>query len=306
MYAFSDVQRVLKEQHQLKKQPFRVLPYYETLQTALYGKDRPPLRLPEAFIEKIDRAVWHHLKENKKSMDYIKQAISSHFCEMDFQSSTRKLIQTWRENALSVFLSLTSEFKSTEFCIQKDAWTEIQTEIQKEVVGEANLLLDGGLVKVLSDAAGPKLQNDCNQTVKKRKLTTGDAVLLDAGGRLRCKHVILAIGPNYNINKPQESEKLLKKTVKKSLNLADQESFQSLAIPAIGSGVAGGGFPLDFCADTIVKLQVLLNQQVTGSANIGAVFETAGANLKSKLVFHAVVPHWNQGQGNEQKVILID
>uniref|UniRef100_A0A672K4B6 Poly [ADP-ribose] polymerase 14-like n=1 Tax=Sinocyclocheilus grahami TaxID=75366 RepID=A0A672K4B6_SINGR len=265
MYAFSDVQRVLKEQHQLKKQPFRVLPYYETLQTALYGKDRPPLRLPEAFIEKIDRAVWHHLKENKKSMDYIKQAISSHFCEMDFQ----KLIQTWRENALSVFLSLTSEFKSTEFCIQKDAWTEIQTEIQKEVVGEAvtlvpnvdegtitvaeNLLLDGGLVKVLSDAAGPKLQNDCNQTVKKRKLTTGDAVLLDAGGRLRCKHVILAIGPNYNINKPQESEKLLKKTVKKSLNLADQESFQSLAIPAIGSGVAGGGFPLDFCADTIVK-----------------------------------------------------
>ncbi|XP_016389906.1 poly(ADP-ribose) polymerase family member 14-related sequence 1 isoform X2 [Sinocyclocheilus rhinocerous] len=845
--AFSNskyVQRVLKEQHQLKKQPFRVLPYYETLQTALYGKDRPTLRLPEAFIEKIDRAVWHHLKENQKSMDSIKQAMSSHFCEMDFQSSavkispsqsllnngvqTRKLIQTWRENVLSVFLSLTSEFKSTEFCIQKDAWTEIQPEIQKAVVGEAvtlvpnvdegtitvaglkedmnriggiltetvervtqriqrekgsetgetsmtpsiynlvlrdgleqqicdkfpemnityhvhsrkltfyglkhevletknkilqavlnlihkpielhqsvldflltkdveemtdnlflnkginvaleadgkrvllvgktdnalsvgekqlqtdlghlsfsvedpsvlgrsdwhdlvshikntvtnvtvqttvnqvvvsgfvdsitdveqelhnfvqensqfektlkshktvvtfiknhkkqdwfeevkgnvnvdfkgedivisgsrlhvskcvllfedllrsvhnctmkivkpgakkffkekelmcvtyvqtnmnclvqlldeydhphdtvqsliikpvyhykthegmeitvnkadmcsfqvdavvggckeNLLLDGGLVKVLSDAAGPKLQNDCNQTVKKRKLTTGDAVLLDAGGRLRCKHVILAIGPNYNIYKPQESEKLLKKTVKKSLNLADQESFQSLAIPAISSGVSGGGFPLDLCADTIVKaikefcdfveedntlkkihlvdnndktvqaleaavkkiygvsalthsmasgsssssqqqnqnqassspsqhqtatlfqgasqsfqtkegltitlmkgniedttmdvvvntlssdlnlsvgaisnallkaagpqLQVLLNQQVTGSANIGAVFETAGANLKNKLVFHAVVPHWNQGQGNEQKVL---
>lgn len=54
------------------------------------------------------------------------------------------------------------------------------------------------------------------------------------------------------------------------------------------------------------QLQVLLNQQVTGSGKIGDVFETAGANLKNKLVFHAVVPHWNQGQGNEQKVILID
>lgn len=54
------------------------------------------------------------------------------------------------------------------------------------------------------------------------------------------------------------------------------------------------------------QLQVLLNQQVTGTANTGAVFETAGANLKNKLVFHAVIPHYNQGQGNEQKVILID
>uniref|UniRef100_A0A8C2G3T2 Poly [ADP-ribose] polymerase n=1 Tax=Cyprinus carpio TaxID=7962 RepID=A0A8C2G3T2_CYPCA len=797
-----DVQKVLKEQHHLKKQPFRVLPYYETLQTALYGKDRPTLRLPEAFIEKIDRTVWHHLKENRKSLDLVTQAMSSHFCEMDFQTSavkvspsqsllnngvqTRKLLHTWREKALSQFLSLISEFKSTEFCIQKDAWTEIQHEIQKAVVGDTvtlvpyvdegtitvaglkedmnriegiltetvervtqriqrekgsetgeicmtpsiynlvlrdgleqqicdkfpelnityhvhsqklnfyglkhevletknkilqavlnlihkpvelhqsvldflltkdveemtnnlffnkginvaleadgkrvslvgktdsalsdgekqlqtdlghlsfsvedpsvlgrsdwhdlvshikntvtnvtvqttvnqvvvsgfvdsindveqelhnfvqenshfektlkshktvvtfikdhkkqdwfeevkgnvnvdfkgedivisgsrlcvskcvvlfedllrsvnhctmkivkpgakrffkekelmcvtcaktnmnclvqllaehdhphdtvqsliikpvyhykthggmeitvnkadicsfqvdavvggckeNLLLDGGLVKALSDAAGPKLQNDCDQTVKRRKLKIGDAVLLDAGGRLKCKHVILAIGPNYNSYKPQESEKLLKKTVKKSLNLADEESFQSLAIPAISSGVSRGGFPLDLCADTIVKaikefcdfvegdntlkkiylvdnndktvqaleaavkkvygvsalthsmasgsnsrniedttmdvvvntlssdlnlsvgaisnallkaagpqLQVLLNQQVTGSGKIGDVFETAGANLKNKLVFHAVVPHWNQGQGNEQKVL---
>uniref|UniRef100_A0A8C2FH54 Macro domain-containing protein n=1 Tax=Cyprinus carpio TaxID=7962 RepID=A0A8C2FH54_CYPCA len=264
MCAFSDVQKVLKEQHHLKKQPFRVLPYYETLQTALYGKDRPTLRLPEAFIEKIDRTVWHHLKENRKSLDLVTQAMSSHFCEMDFQTSavkvspsqsllnngvqTRKLLHTWREKALSQFLSLISEFKSTEF-------SDICSFQVDAVVGgcKENLLLDGGLVKALSDAAGPKLQNDCDQTVKRRKLKIGDAVLLDAGGRLKCKHVILAIGPNYNSYKPQESEKLLKKTVKKSLNLADEESFQSLAIPAISSGVSRGGFPLDLCADTIVK-----------------------------------------------------
>ncbi|XP_043104773.1 poly(ADP-ribose) polymerase family member 14-related sequence 1 [Puntigrus tetrazona] len=837
-----DVQKVLNQQHQLKKHVFRVMPYYESLQTALYGKDRPTLTLPEAFNEKIDRTVWHHIKENRKSLDLVTHAVSSHFCEMDFQSSavkispsqsllnngaqTRKLIQTWRENALSVFLESISKFKSTELHIQEDAWTEIQPEVEKAVVGEAvtlvsyvdegtiaiaglkedmnttegivtelvervtqriqrekgseseelsmtpsiynlvlcdgleqqmrdtfpemnitynkhnrkltfyglkqevletknnilqaclnlirkpielhqplldflhtrdveemttelffnkginvalevdgkrlllvaktdnalnagenqlrtdlghlsfdvedpsvlvtsdwhdlvshinnvvknvtvqttvnqvmvsgfvdsingverelynfvqenshfektlkshktvvafikdhkkqdwfeevkgkvkvdfkgedivisgsrlyvskfvpkfeellgsayhstmkivkpgakkffkekesmcityamtrmkclvqlvnehdnphdtnksqitkpvyhykthegmeiivhkadmcsfqvdavvgackeNLQLDGGLVKALSDAAGPKLQKDCDKMVKKRKFTTGDAVLLDAGDRLQCKHVILAIGPHYNSSKPQESEKLLKKTVRKCLNLADQESFQSLAIPAISSGVCG--FPLDLCADTIVKaikefcdfvegdytlqeihlvdnndktvktleaavkkvygasplthsltsgsssssqqqdqnqasaslnqqqiathfqgtsqsfqtkegltitlnkgniedttmdvvvntlssdlnlgvgaisnallkaagpqLQVLLNQKVTGPVSIGAVFETAGANLKNKLVFHAVVPHWNQGQGNEQKVL---
>ncbi|XP_067299868.1 poly(ADP-ribose) polymerase family member 14-related sequence 1 isoform X2 [Pseudorasbora parva] len=840
-----DVQTVINQQHHIKKQPFRVMPYYDTLQTALYGKDRPTLSLPGAFTEKIDTTVWHHFKENQKSLGLVTKDMSSHFCEMDFQSSavkispsssllnqggqTRKLIQTWRENALSEFSVSMSKFKSIELHIQKDAWTEIQPEIQKAVEGVAvtlvpcadkgtiavaglkddvngiegilqetvqkvtqriqrekgsetdeinmtpskyklvlcdgleqqtqdkfpemdikyhvhsqklslyglkdemletknkileavlslirkpielnqsvldflhkndleemskvlffnkgidvaleadgtrvllvgktdtdlnfgekqlqkdlchssinvedpsvltksdwqdlvsriknnvknvtiqtsinqvvvsgfkesikdveqelndfvqknsnfertlkahktvvtfikdhktqdwleevkgkvnvdfkdetivisgprlyvsecvpvfenllksvhhcttkivkpgakkffkekesicvtyaktnmrclvqliddhphgtvqsqiikpayqhktrdgieitvnkadmcsfqadavvgacneNLLLDGGLAKALSDAAGPELQNACNQLVKRRKFTTGDAVLLDAGGRLQCKHIILAIGPHYNTSKHQESEKLLKKAVRKSLNLADQESFQSLAIPAISSGAFG--FPLNLCADTIVKaikefcgivegdialrkihlvdindktvqafeaavkkiygvssvthslpagsssssqhqnqaspspsqaspspsqhqitalfqgtsqsfqtkegltitlmkgniedttmdvvvntlssdlnlgvgaisnallkaagpqLQVLLNQQVTGSANVGAVFETAGANLKNKLVFHAVVPHWNQGQGNEQKVL---
>lgn len=834
-----DVQKVLKLPHQIKKHPFKVLPYYEKLQTALYGKDRPTLKLPEAFIEKMDRNVWHHLKENQISLNSVKQAMSCHFCEMEFQSlevkisplpsllhqgeQTRKLIQTWRENALSGFTMSMSKFKSVELHIQKDAWTDVQPEIYKTVaeetvtlvpyadegtiavaglkeqvndiegtlketvqritqkiqrekgsesdeismtpsiynlvlcdglkqetndkfpemditylvhsqkltlyglkdevletknkileavlhlirkptelnqsvldfllkkdleemtkdlffnkgvnvaleadgqrvlllgktdkdlsVGEKQLqtdlghlsfdvddpsvfrrsdwqdlvsniknnvttvavqtcankvvvsgfidsindveqqlydfvqenshmektlnahktvitfikdyrkqdwfgevkgkvsvdfkddsivisgpklhvcdcvplfdnlctsahhctmkivkpgaknffkekermcvsyakanmnclvqlinesdhphdtvqprkvksvyqfktregmeitvhkadmcsfqvdavvgacketlLLDGGLAKALSDAAGPKLQKDCDKLVKGRKFITGDAVLLDAGGRLQCKHVILAIGPHYNSSKPQESEKLLKKAVKRSLNVADQESFQSIAIPAISSGVFG--FPLDLCAFTIVKaikefcdfvegdialtkihlvdnsdktvqaleaavkkvygvsdqsatgsssssqqqnkasaspsqhqlttffqgasqtesfqtkeglaitlmkgniedttmdvvvntlssdlklsvgavsnalfkaagpqLQDLLDQQATGPASCGAVFETAGANLKNKLVFHAVVPHWNQGQGNEQKVL---
>uniref|UniRef100_A0A673IG12 Poly [ADP-ribose] polymerase 14-like n=1 Tax=Sinocyclocheilus rhinocerous TaxID=307959 RepID=A0A673IG12_9TELE len=162
-----DVQKVLKEQHLLKKQPFRVLPYYETLQTALYGKDRPTMTLPEAFIEKIDRTVWHHLKENRKSLDLVRQAMSGHFCEMDFQSSavkispsqsllnngaqTRKLIQTWRENALSVFLASMSKFKSTELQIPKHAWTDIQPEIEKAEVGEAVTLvpyMDEGTIAV--------------------------------------------------------------------------------------------------------------------------------------------------------------
>ncbi|XP_051564334.1 poly(ADP-ribose) polymerase family member 14-related sequence 1 isoform X2 [Myxocyprinus asiaticus] len=835
-----DVHSVIKEQHHIKKHPFRVLPYYETLQTALYGKDRPILTLPKAFTENIDETVWHHLKENQNSMDLINQAMSSYFCDLDFQSSavtikplpsllqqggqTRKLIQTWREKASTEFSVSVSKFKSTEIYIQKDTWTEIESEIHKavaavtvtlvpyvdqgtmavaglkedvnkiesilrgiveritqriqrkkgsemdeiamspsiyklflcsglkqqicdkfpeleltyhahsqnltlyglktevletkneilqdvvdlirqpvelhqsvldflhnkdlekmstdlfftngidvslvvegkrallvgktkkalndaerkltadlghlsfavedssvlersdwqdlvsyirntdtevtvqttvnevvvsgfvdsikdvekklcdfvkensqtekslkahktvvkfikdhkrqdwseEVKGKISvnfkddtilisgpyhhvtqylpmfdtmlksiqhctmkidkpgakkffkekesmcvafaktnmgcliqlidqyetphglmksdtkptyqfktpegveiainkadicsfqvdavvgasketLLLDEGLAKALSDAAGPKLQDDCNKYVKSRQLMTGDAVLFDAGGQLRCKHVIFAIGPQYNSSKPQEAVTLLRKTVKKSLNLADQESCQSVAIPAISS--AGFGFPLDLCADTIVKaikefcnifggdsvlsrihlvdtnditvraleaavkkmygvtavshnmttgggpglqqnqnqasssssqgqsavhtqgasqsfqtkegltisilkgniedttmdvvvntlssnlnlsvgaisnallkaagpqLQVLLNEQVTGTPNNGAVIVTTGANLKNQLVFHAVVPHWNQGQGSEMKML---
>ncbi|KAL7881397.1 hypothetical protein AOLI_G00082450, partial [Acnodon oligacanthus] len=289
-----------------------------------------------------------------------------------------------------------------------------------------NLDFNGGLSKALSDAAGPQLQDACRHILKMRtKLTIGDAVLTIAGGQLRCKFVIHAVGPHYDDSNRQRAVGLLKKAVKRSLNLADRESCQSMAIPAISSGNLG--FPLDLCADTIVgalkeflefvsgdsclkkihlvdnndrtvealeaavqkvyggssaskdkgmvskgkpsqpqqnvtlpssssqgssqsvktnegltvtlskcniqnttedvvvnsissdlslnhgaisnailtaagpQLQVLINQQATGKANVGAFFITTACNLKNKLVFHAVAPHWNQGQGSEQK-----
>ncbi|KAK2850420.1 hypothetical protein Q7C36_009203 [Tachysurus vachellii] len=284
------------------------------------------------------------------------------------------------------------------------------------------LELSGGLSKALSDAAGPELQEACNQVIKKRtKLNPGEAVITEAG-KLPCKHVIHAVGPHFDSANPQKSVSTLKNAVKKSLNLADREYCQSLAIPAICSGNLG--FPLALCAETIVsalkeffnfmkgdmclkeihlidnndktieafeaavqnlyggssksqspgfigasssqqqnpkpssstsqglsqsvktnegltitlakcniqntsldvvvnsisadlalnhgavaqailtaagpQIQTQLNQQATGPANNGAIFITSGCNLKNKLVFHTVAPHWNQGQGSAQ------
>ncbi|XP_026789921.3 poly(ADP-ribose) polymerase family member 14-related sequence 1 isoform X1 [Pangasianodon hypophthalmus] len=294
------------------------------------------------------------------------------------------------------------------------------------IVNAANETLDlsGGLSKALSDAAGPQLQEACNQIIKKRtQLKTGEAVLTDAG-QLPCKYVIHVVGPDYDSSNPQKAVTLLNNALRRSLNLADREYCQTLAIPAISSG--NRGFPLDLCADTIVsavkefiefmngdtclkeihlidkndktiaaleaavqnvyggsstsqdptfraipksssqqqnlkpsnssnqgssqsvktnegltvtlakcniqdtsvdvvvnsissdlalnhgviaqailaaagpQIQTLLNQQATGPANSGAVFVTSGCNLKNKLVFHAVAPHWDQGQGSAQ------
>ncbi|XP_030642348.1 poly(ADP-ribose) polymerase family member 14-related sequence 1 [Chanos chanos] len=278
---------------------------------------------------------------------------------------------------------------------------------------------NGGLSLALSKAAGPQFQQDSDKVIGKRgKLKVGDAVITGAGGKLHCKHVIHAVGPRYDKSNPKRSVELLKKTVKRSLNLADGEGFHSVAIPAISSGSCN--FPLDLCADAIVnavkkhcdyeggdttlkkihlvnnddktvkaieaamqkvfgsrsttqqvivpqsqdkrgtrnsvtsqsaktkegltitlfkgniqdatmdiivnsvasdlalnhgaisqailgaagpQLQTLLNQQVTAQAKYGDVFVTDACNLKSKFVFHTVVPHWNGGKGSEQKVL---
>ncbi|XP_073711243.1 poly(ADP-ribose) polymerase family member 14-related sequence 1 isoform X2 [Misgurnus anguillicaudatus] len=140
---------VIKSQHVMKKQPFRVLPYYESLQTALYGKNRPSLTLPEALTENVDPTIWRHLNKNKKSLDLINKAMSTSFCKLDFGSQavkitplpsllqqggqTRKLIQSWREDTSSLFSESMSRFKSFELLVQKDAWSEIEPEIQEAV-----------------------------------------------------------------------------------------------------------------------------------------------------------------------------
>lgn len=49
------------------------------------------------------------------------------------------------------------------------------------------------------------------------------------------------------------------------------------------------------------KLQQLINAS-NASGNVGDVIATEGCKLKSKQVFHAVSPHWDNGQGTSDKV----
>ncbi len=49
------------------------------------------------------------------------------------------------------------------------------------------------------------------------------------------------------------------------------------------------------------NLQQLVNAKNT-AGNVGEVIVTDGCNLKSKQVFHAVTPHWDNGQGTAEKV----
>lgn len=50
------------------------------------------------------------------------------------------------------------------------------------------------------------------------------------------------------------------------------------------------------------KLQQLVNAN-NASGSVGEVIVTEGCNLKSKQVFHAVTPHWDNGQGTAEKVM---
>ncbi|XP_073490626.1 protein mono-ADP-ribosyltransferase PARP14-like isoform X2 [Aquarana catesbeiana] len=109
----------------------------------------------------------------------------------------------------------------------------------------------GGLAKAILDAAGPKLQDDCDQIIRKDgKLLTGDSVITDAG-KLPCKQIIHTNGPRWDANSHSKCERLLQKAITTSLQLASEKSHSSIAIPAISSRISA--FPLKLCVENIVE-----------------------------------------------------
>ncbi|XP_040214269.1 protein mono-ADP-ribosyltransferase PARP14-like [Rana temporaria] len=109
----------------------------------------------------------------------------------------------------------------------------------------------GGLAKAILEAAGRKVQDDCDQIIRKDgKLSTGDSVITDAG-KLLCKQIIHTVGPRWGATPPSTCERLLRKAITTSLQLASEKSHSSIAIPAVSSGIYG--FPLKLCAENIVE-----------------------------------------------------
>ncbi|XP_069838587.1 protein mono-ADP-ribosyltransferase PARP14-like [Dendropsophus ebraccatus] len=120
------------------------------------------------------------------------------------------------------------------------------------VVNAANedLMHTGGLALALLKAAGPKLQYDCYRIKSKEgKLATGESVITDAG-KLPCKQVIHTVGPRWDAQSQVRCERLLRRAITTSLDLASEYGHSSIAIPAVSSGIFG--FPLKECAENIL------------------------------------------------------
>ncbi|NWV70076.1 PAR14 polymerase, partial [Malurus elegans] len=138
-----------------------------------------------------------------------------------------------------------------------------------------NLKHIGGLADALSRAAGPALQEECDELMRKHgNLQPGCAVITGAG-KLPCKNVIHAVGPRWSNEEPQRCTWLLKKTVKKCLQLAEMYNYQSIALPAISGGIFA--FPLEVCTSSIVSSIKETLEESRGSSSLKEVHLVAFA-----------------------------
>ncbi|XP_054029467.1 protein mono-ADP-ribosyltransferase PARP14 [Dryobates pubescens] len=114
-----------------------------------------------------------------------------------------------------------------------------------------NLMHAGGLAGALSKAAGPELQQECDKLVREKGALHPGCAVITRAGKLPCKNVIHAVGPRWRQDEGEKCVFLLKKTVKKCLQLAEEFNHCSIALPAVSAGIFG--FPLELCTCSIVS-----------------------------------------------------
>ncbi|XP_078587227.1 protein mono-ADP-ribosyltransferase PARP14-like [Branchiostoma floridae x Branchiostoma japonicum] len=142
--------------------------------------------------------------------------------------------------------------RSRKLVVFKDDLTKHHVDATTNAANK-NLKNGGGLAEAIIKAGGKEIQDHCDQIMKDEPagLMVG-AVRVTGPGKLPCKAVIHAVGPNFHeIKDDKRSRDELFKTVTNVLEMASRYGFSSVAIPAISSGIFGG--PLDLCTKTVVR-----------------------------------------------------
>jgi O-acetyl-ADP-ribose deacetylase (regulator of RNase III) len=114
------------------------------------------------------------------------------------------------------------------------------------VVNAANtkLLAGGGVCGVIFRAAGPDLQSACDKVAP---CPTGEARITPAFA-INAEHIIHAVGPKYRDGSAAERA-LLASAYASALQLADDAGLESIAFPAIATGIYG--FPPEEAASVV-------------------------------------------------------
>ncbi len=148
--------------------------------------------------------------------------------------------------------------KNSKITLFQGDITELATDV---IVNAANaqLVLGGGVAGAIRKKGGPSIQEECN---KIGRTFVGGAVIT-TGGNLKAKYVIHAVGPR--MGEGNEDEKL-RNAVLNSLRLMDKKSLQTIAFPAISTGIFG--YPIKKCAQIMCST---VSQYFNGNTQIKEV-----------------------------------
>ena len=122
------------------------------------------------------------------------------------------------------------------------------------IVNAANVHLQhgAGVAGSIVRKGGYVIQDESNAIINRlgRSLEIGEAVIT-GGGKLPAKFVIHVAGPMWGRQSDDESDRLLRRAVRNSLTLASKKKLNSIAFPAISTGIFG--FPVDRAAKLMLN-----------------------------------------------------
>ena len=139
------------------------------------------------------------------------------------------------------------------------------------IVNAANndLVLGGGVAGAIRRKGGPAIQAECDAH---GSINVGSAAIT-GGGDLPARHVIHAASMSLGGRTTRAS---LSSSMRETFNLARLQGLVSIAVPAVGTGIAG--FPIEDCAR--VMAECLLDAKRDGWDPEEVRFVLFGADAK--------------------------
>ena len=129
---------------------------------------------------------------------------------------------------------------------------DITIEELDAIVNAANEHLQhgGGVAWAISKKGGPTIQKESNDWIRQHGPVSHSAPAWTSGGLLPAKYVIHAVGPvwgdPHDAGAGGDEDRKLSDAVTGSLRVADELKCESIALPAISTGIFG--FPKDRAA----------------------------------------------------------
>ena len=123
---------------------------------------------------------------------------------------------------------------------------DITLEEVDAIVNAANsaLLLGTGVAGAIRDRGGPSIQEECD---RHGPIQVGEAAVTGAGA-LAARYVVHAAGMPPGGSATEDS---VRASLRRSLELAAERECRTVAVPAIGAGVAG--LPMQRCAEVLLE-----------------------------------------------------
>lgn len=125
------------------------------------------------------------------------------------------------------------------------------TRVEADVIVNAandRLLHGRGVAGAITRRGGDDIQTESSTWVKEYGPVTPDNPALTTAGDLQSKAIIHVVGPRWGEG---DEDRKLRLAVTAALTMADEHEFQSIAFPAISTGIFG--FPMDRAAEIMLQ-----------------------------------------------------
>ena len=134
---------ILAKKHRFNRMPLSVFPYYPSLGTALYGEEKPLVKLPASFQEPLDLPLWKFFQKNNHLIEEINDKMRCCHCELTWSDingtvtvrpaatlvSHRPSIKTWQRDASEVLSDIKAKYEVKVFEVYPPVWDIIQHEV---------------------------------------------------------------------------------------------------------------------------------------------------------------------------------